>query len=426
VVSRQVLPIRSARATLGVPGDKSIAHRAAILGAIAEGVTAIEGFPPSQDCVCTLAALRSMGVSIDRDGTSVAIAGAGLHGLREPAVVVHLGNSGTAIRLLAGLAAGQPFRTVLTGDASIRRRPMDRIVKPLTQMGARIRGEENDTRAPLHIYGGNLHGIHYETPVASAQVKSAVLLAGLFAEGATSVREPHASRDHTERMLVGFGARVRREGTWVSVEPRPTLSGWSLRVPGDISSAAFFLVAGLLVSDADVRIEGVGVNPTRTGILDALREMGADISVERETMVGGEPVADIRARTSRLRAATFGGDLVVRMMDELPILALAASQAHGETLVRDAAELRVKETDRIAAIVGELGQLGIEVTPAADGFRVRGPQKVRGGSCQSRGDHRIAMTGAIAGLIAENPTVVHDVAWVDTSFPGFWELLQRL
>lgn len=428
VTDRWIRPLARprSRTVLRVPGDKSISHRAAILGAIAEGATVIEGFLTSEDCLNTLNALSSMGVSIRRDGELVHLTGVGLDGLREPHSVIDVGNSGTGIRLLTGLAAGQPFRTVLTGDASIRRRPMDRIVKPLTLMGARIRGEQGGSLAPLHVEGGNLRGIRYESPVASAQVKSAILLAGLYADGETTVTEPALSRDYTERMLTVFGGAVRRDGLSATVTPRPTLRGQMLSVPGDISSAAFFIVAGLLAPDAEILIENVGVNPTRTGLLDALKMMGADLTIERERMQGGEPVADIRARTSSLRGAEFGGDMIVRMIDEIPILALAAARAEGETVVRDAAELRVKETDRVQTITAELGNLGVRVSPVPDGFRIRGRQRILGGETTSHGDHRIAMTAAIAGLIAEQPTTVRDVACVATSFPNFWELLSEL
>lgn len=424
--AKRVHPLRRLRATLRVPGDKSISHRAALLGAIAEGVTVVEGFLTSEDCLNTLRALASMGVRIERDGDRVVLHGVGLEGLQEPKKVIDVGNSGTGIRLLAGLAAGQPFRTVLTGDASIRRRPMGRIVEPLTRMGARIRGEAHNTLAPLEIEGGNLHGIRYESPIASAQVKSAILFAGLYADSPTTVVEPTLSRDHTERMFVAFGAELSREGTSVTVQPRPTLIAQTLSVPGDFSSAAFFLVAGLLVPDAEIVLTGVGLNPTRTGLLTALRSMGAVIQVENERFLGGEPVGDIRVRSSSLRGAEFGGALIVEMIDEIPLLALAASQAEGETLVRDAAELRVKESDRIATIVEELGHLGVAVTPLPDGFHIVGPQRLRGGACKSHGDHRIAMTAAIAGLIASEPVIVHDIACIETSFPTFWDTLNAL
>lgn len=424
--AKTVHPLRRLRATFSVPGDKSISHRSALLGAIAEGVTVVEGFLTSEDCLNTLRAVESMGVRVEREGDRVVLHGVGLDGLREPKQVVDVGNSGTGIRLLAGLAAGQPFRTVLTGDASIRRRPMGRIVEPLTRMGARIRGEANNTLAPLEIYGGNLHGIRYESPLASAQVKSAILLAGLYADSPTTVVEPTLSRDHTERMLVAFGAELRREGNSITVQPRPTLTAQTLKVPGDLSSAAFFLVAGLLVPDAELVLTDVGINPTRTGLLTALRTMGAAIQVENERSLGDEPAGDIRVRSSSLRGAEFGGALIVEMIDEIPILALAASQAEGETLVRDAAELRVKESDRIATIVEELGNLGVQMTPLPDGFRIVGPQRLRGGTCKSHGDHRIAMTAAIAGLIASEPVTVCDIACIETSFPTFWETLNAL
>ena len=425
MTSRTVRPITSARATIRVPGDKSISHRVAILGSIATGVTTVEGFLVGEDCLNTVGAMRRMGVDIEQDGDRLAITGVGLDGLREPPTIVDVGNSGTAIRLLAGVAAGQPFSTTITGDASIRRRPMDRIVKPLSAMGARISSASAGLLAPLTIEGGELHGIEYDSPVASAQVKSATLLAGLFASGPTTVREPALSRDHTERMLIAFGASLTRGGTSVTVSPRPDLTAQNVQIPADISSAAFFLVAGLLGRDARITCAGVGVNPTRTGIVDALQAMGGDVRADAEHVSGAEPVADLTASTSALRGASFGGDAIVSMIDELPLIALAGSQARGQTVVRDAAELRVKETDRIDTIVSELGALGVEVQPRPDGFVVDGPQTVRGGECESHGDHRIAMMCAVAGLIAERPTTVHDVDCVNTSFPTFWELLDQ-
>lgn len=426
MTSRTVRPIASSRATIRVPGDKSISHRAAILGSIATGVTTVEGFLDGEDCLNTARAMRLMGADIERDGDRLVIRGVGLEGLREPSTIVDVGNSGTAIRLLSGLAAGQPFTTTITGDASIRRRPMDRIATPLSAMGARVRGSSGRMLAPLTIDGGGLRGIEYDSPVASAQVKSATLLAGLYADGPTTVREPSLSRDHTERMLIAFGADIERNGVSVTVSPRPDLTGQVVTVPGDISSAAFFLVAGLLTPDARVTCEGVGVNPTRTGIVDALRAMGGDVQSDAEQVSGAEPVANLTASTSSLRGAAFGGEVIVTMIDELPLLALAASQARGRTVVRNAAELRVKETDRIAKIVSELGALGVEVQPRPDGFVVDGPQSVRGGECESHGDHRIAMTCAVAGLVAHGPTTIHDVDCVNTSFPTFWKLLGRL
>jgi 3-phosphoshikimate 1-carboxyvinyltransferase len=426
MASRTVHPVHGSRATIRVPGDKSISHRAAILGAVATGVTTVRGFLESEDCLNTLRAVQAMGASVGQDKGLVVVRGVGLDGLREPATVVDVGNSGTGIRLLSGLAAGQDFTTTITGDASIRQRPMDRIVKPLTAMGATITGASGGMYAPLTIRGGGLHGIEYDSPVASAQVKSATLLAGLYADSATTTREPSLSRDHTERMLTVFGADVRRDGLAVTVSPRPELTGQDVVVPSDISSAAFFIVAGLLVADATVTCVAVGVNPTRTGILDALRAMRGDVRPQREVMSGAEPVADLETSTSSLRGAEFGGDEIVTMIDELPLVALAASQAHGRTVVRDAAELRVKETDRIATIVSELANLGVEVAPRPDGFVIEGPQPIRGGECESHGDHRIAMMCAVAGLIADRPTTVHNVECVNTSFPTFWELLEQL
>ena len=425
MASRQIQPKRSSRAILSIAGDKSISHRAAIFGSISEGVTTVENFLTSDDCLNTVNAMRMMGVAIEREGATLSITGVGLDGLRVADDVIDVGNSGTGIRLLTGLVAGQKFNTVLTGDASIRRRPMDRIIQPLRQMGATIHGEGGDRLAPLRVTGSSLNGTHYRSPVASAQVKSCVLIAGLYANGETTETEPSLSRDHTERMLMGFGATVTRDGLTVTVAPRPS-RGMRVTVPGDISSAAFFIVAGLILPDAEIVIENVGVNPTRDGIIEALKAMGADITLERERVMGAEPVADLRVKSSELSGAEFGGDLIVRMIDEIPILALAASQASGTTVVRDAEELRVKETDRIATISSELAQLGVQVVPSPDGFTITGKQKVRGGACSSRGDHRIAMTAAVAGLVAETPVTVSEIECIYTSFPTFWEVLSQI
>ncbi|GIX06234.1 MAG: 3-phosphoshikimate 1-carboxyvinyltransferase [Candidatus Poribacteria bacterium] len=425
-MDQEIHPRRILRAQIVVPGDKSISHRVAIFGALAHGTTVVDGFLTSLDCLNTLQALRQLGVPVRQEGSRVWIEGVGLDGFRESPEPIDVGNSGTAIRLLAGLCAGQPFRTTLTGDASIRRRPMDRIVRPLRMMGAQVSGVDGDRYAPLTIRGGSLRAIHYRSPVASAQVKSCVLLAGLYADGPTAVTEPALSRDHTERMLTAFGAKVEREGLTVTVWPRPQLRAQRWTVPGDFSSAAFFLVAGLLMPDAEWVLKGVGINPTRTGLLDALRAMGGRIELENERLVGAEPVADLRVFSSRLVGAEFRGEWIVRMIDEIPVLALAASQAAGETIVRDAQELRVKESDRIATIAETMGRLGVQVETYPDGFRIVGPQPIRSGSCSSFGDHRIAMTAAVAGLLADGPVRIEDVACVETSFPGFWKVLAEL
>ena len=408
------------------PGDKSISHRSVMMGAIAEGVTEIENFLTGEDCIATIGAFENMGVSIEGTGTSsVMVHGVGLNGLKEPGDILDMGNSGTSMRLISGILAGQPFYSVMTGDASLRSRPMNRIADPLRLMGAKVYGRAGD-HAPLTIIGGDLEPIRYKTPVASAQIKSCILLAGLFAHGETIVTEPAASRDHTERMLRAFGADILCEGLTRRVKGKPKLTGHKIIVPGDISSAAYFLVAALLCRDSEIVIRNVGVNPTRAGILDALKAMGALISLENYREGSGEPVADLRVKSSQLKGGNFSGGLIVRMLDEIPLLALAATQADGETTIRDAAELRVKETDRIAATVSELRKIGAQVEEFDDGMVIAGGCKLEGGECKSHGDHRMAMSLAVAGLISESGVEIHDVACVNTSFPGFWEMLSSL
>ena len=421
------------RGEITVPGDKSISHRAIILGALAEGETIVSNLSPGEDNARTIAALRAMGVRIAPRGSTIAVAGAGLRGLSEPAGPIDCGNSGTSMRLLAGVAAGQPFTTTLTGDRYLLRRPMRRIVDPLAAMGARIggeRGEGEEIRAPLVIAGppggGPLHPIDYELPVASAQVKSAILLAGLYARGRTSVTEFAPTRDHTERMLRAFGAEVTREGNRIAVTGEPRLRGTRVDVPGDLSAAVFFLVAALITPGSEVRVRGVGVNPTRTGALDILRAMGGDLEIEAAGERGGEPVADIVARSSRLRATDVRGELVARAIDEFPILAVAAAGAEGTTRVREAAELRTKEADRIEAMVTELRKLGVRARAVPDGMDIEGSAALTGARCSSHGDHRVAMALAVAALRARGETVIEGAEMVATSFPGFRETLDKL
>lgn len=419
-----VRPGSPVRGTLRAPGDKSISHRAALLGAIASGTTQVEGFLRAGDCLSTLRCLRHLGASIEEAPPDrLVIRG---RDLREPEEILDVGNSGTTIRLLAGVLAGHPFHSVLTGDASIRRRPMDRVAEPLRRMGARISGRDGGRLAPLSIDGGGLRGISYATPVPSAQVKSAILLAGLFAEGETAVREPQLSRDHTERMLGAFGVPVARDGLTVRLRGPAALRGAALRVPGDLSSAAYFLVAAALVPGSWVRVEDVGLNPTRTGVLDILRLMGAAVEVDGLRDEAGEPAGTVTVRASRLHGAVIGGDLVPRAIDELPVVAVAACLAEGETVIRDAAELRVKESDRIAALARELGRLGAAVEARPDGLAIRGGPRLRGGRAASGGDHRIAMALAVAGLCADGPVVIDDPACIRTSFPEFEAILRRV
>lgn len=421
-----IRPCSRLRGTVRVPGDKSISHRAAIFAALAQGTTRIDGFLESEDCLATLTCLRQLGVSIHKTGEgSYEIAGAGSNGLKEPDDILDCGNSGTTMRLLAGVLAGQPFFSVLTGDASLRRRPMDRIIKPLSQMGANITGRSNNTRAPLAIKGAKLQGCSYESPVASAQVKSAILLAGLSARGWTTVREPCLSRDHTERLLQYFGVPVKKEGLMVTVPGGSSLQAKPVKVPGDMSSAAFLLVAACIVPESDILLKGVGINPTRTGILDVLQEMGADIAIQPESSEV-EPAATIRVKSSRLRAIEIGGDRIPSLIDELPVLAVAAAFATGRTVIRDAQELRVKESDRIAIMAGELAQQGVMVEERPDGLIIAGGQPIRGGNVKSHGDHRVAMSLAVLGLRASSPLSIEGAEVIATSFPNFVPTLQQL
>jgi 3-phosphoshikimate 1-carboxyvinyltransferase len=424
---RQSGPLRG---HVRVPGDKSISHRALILGAIADGASRIENYLPAADCRATLGAVRALGVEVvEASGASLVIHGRGLRGLQEPGDLINCVRSGTTMRLLAGLLAGQPFLSVLGGEAQLRRRPMRRIVEPLRLMGATILGRDGGRLPPLAVQGGDLHGIDYTLPVASAQVKSALLLAGLYADGPTTIRESGPARDHTERMLGAMGTRLEpgnREVRELRIWPGESLGPLDVEVPGDVSSAAFLVVAATLVPRSEILVEGVGVNPTRAGLLDSLGTMGAAVTVERRRDVSGEPVADLAVRASELRGVEIGGDTVVRMIDEFPILAVAATQAQGETRVRDASELRVKETDRIATTVAELRRLGAEIEARADGFVVSGPTPLAGTTVHSHGDHRLAMALAVAGLVASGETVVQDVACIADSFPGFEALLGRI
>ena len=414
---------RRIRGAVTPPADKSISHRAAIFNAISRGEAVVENFLRSADSLATLGCLRKMGVSWELEDETLRITGSGRDGLREPSSVLDCRNSGTSMRLLAGLLAPQPFLSILNGDSSLRSRPMSRVIEPLRQMGAQIWGREGDTKAPLVIRGGPLKGISYRLPVASGQVKSALLIAGIFAEGETVVEEPEPTRDHTERMLLAMGADVRfGEGPFARIAPlRGELAAMSLRVPGDISSAAPWLVLGAIHPDAEIHIRGVCVNATRTGILDALSMMGADVHLEEERTWGAEPVADIVVRSSKLRGAVIEGALVPRAIDELPLLALAGCFARGETVIRDAAELRAKESDRIRTTVANLRRMGAKIEETADGMRVRGGQRLNGASISSSGDHRLAVMSGIAGMVAGGETVVRNSSAVAVSYPRFWE-----
>ncbi len=411
--------------SLRVPGDKSISHRAVMLGAIADGVTEVTGFLEGEDALATVAAFRAMGVDIQgpEDGR-VTIRGVGRDGLQAPQGPLYLGNSGTSMRLLAGLLAGQRFDSELTGDASLSRRPMRRVTRPLAEMGARIDTTPEGT-APLYIHGGQrLRAIDYDLPVASAQVKSAILLAGLYAEGRTCVREPAVTRDHTERMLRAFGFEVTREDHGICLVGGGRLSATALQVPADISSAAFFLVAATIAPGSELVLKDVGINPTRTGVIHILRGMGADIRIENERTFGDEPVADLRVRHAPLHGIHIPEDLVPLAIDEFPVLFVAAALAEGETVLTGAEELRVKESDRIQVMADGLQALGARAEPTADGIRIHGGS-LHGGTVDSHGDHRIAMAFTVASLRTDGPVRIRDCANVATSFPGFPELASQ-
>lgn len=401
-------------------------HRAIILGAIAHGETRINGFLAAEDCLRTIGAFQGLGVEISRGKESVSIMGGGFHGLKESADVIDLGNSGTGIRLLSGVLAGQEFFSVLTGDSSLRQRPMRRVVEPLRQMGAVIQGRRGGDHAPLAILGRPLNGIRYDLPILSAQVKSALLLAGLNATGKTTIHEQAKSRDHTERLLRYFGVEVEEQNLTVSVKGPVTLQGREVQVPADISSAAFLMVAASAVKGSQVTLLEVGVNPTRTGVLEILLEMGADIKAENPRELCGEPVADITVKSGPLRGAMIKGEKTLRALDEFPILCVAAALASGETIITDAKELRVKESDRISVMVQELSKMGVQIEEFPDGVRIVGKGRIQGAVCDSHGDHRVALSLSVAGLVAKGETMVRNTECIETSFPGFYPLLESL
>jgi len=435
MASLTITPGRPLQGTISVPGDKSITHRAIILTSLASGMSRVSRYCRGEDCLNTMRAFQALGVRIDESADELSVHGKGLWGLIEPNEPIDCGNSGTGIRLLAGLLAGQDFFTVLTGDESIRRRPMGRIVKPLREMGATITGRKGGELAPLAVQGSRLRAISYVSPVASAQIKSSLLLAALFAEGTTRITEPRLSRDHTERMFQFFGIGLRREGTSVLVDGRPSV-GWNavpqLVVPGDFSAAAFFIVGATIVPGSDVTIHHVGINPTRTGLLDVMTSMGADIQLLNQREEAGEPVADIRVKSARLHGVAIGPDLIPRTIDEFPILCVAAAVAEGETIISGAEELRVKESDRIATVSAELGAMGAQIAEKPDGMVLKGlgvaakNGRLRATHGRSHGDHRVAMSLAIAGLTASGPTLIDETACIETSFPDFHHTLLNL
>ena len=428
---KKITRITGLKGTLTVPGDKSISHRAIMFGSLAEGTTTIHGFLKGADCLSTIDCFRKMGISIEEKEDTIYVHGKGLHGLHKPEETLDVGNSGTTTRLISGILAGQNFDTVLSGDASLNSRPMGRIMKPLSMMGADITSIHDTGCAPLSIKGRSLNAIHYDSPVASAQVKSCVLLAGLYANGKTSVTEPALSRDHTERMLRSFGANIVSDKNTCTITPPETLHGQHIEVPGDISSAAFFIVAALITPNSEITINNVGINDTRAGILKVCQDMGADITLLNAREEGGEPVADLLVKTSSLRGTIVEGDIIPALIDELPVIALMACFAKGQTIIKDAHELRVKESDRIAIMTENLGAMGADIIDTDDGFIINSRSDntiptLHGASINCSMDHRIAMTFAVAGLNADGETIITDSDCVDVSYPGFFAQLKQL
>lgn len=421
-----IKPSGKLRGEITVPGDKSISHRSVMLGSIAKGDTRISGFLTGEDCLSTIDCFKKLGIDIEVNGTDVTVHGKGLKGLSAPAETLDVGNSGTTLRLMSGILSAQPFTTRLTGDSSIQKRPMGRVASPLGLMGAKITSENEKMTAPLTIEGQSLHGIDYTLPVASAQVKSALILAGLYADGETRITEPEATRDHTEIMLNYLGADIRKEGDTIVVRPAAELTGKDITVPGDISSAAYFIAAALISKDSEVLIKNVGVNPTRTGIITAFKAMGGNIELTNERTVCGEPVADILVRSSRLHGVVIKGAIIPKLIDEIPVIAAAACYASGETVIADAAELRVKESDRIKTMAAELGRMGATVIQTDDGMIILGGIPLHGAVCESYNDHRVAMSVAVAALGAKGETQIKDCGCVDISFPGYFDALKSL
>ena len=414
-----------------LPGDKSISHRAVILNSLARGRAATENFAPGVDCLSTVSCLKALGVKIGREGSrdspTVSVSGTGADGLREASDVLDAQNSGTTMRLLGGLLASQPFLSVITGDSSLRNRPMGRLIQPLKLMGADVWGRGQDSFAPLVIKGKELRGIDYTLPVPSAQIKSAILLAGLFARGSTVLHQKIPSRDHTERMLPHMGANVESKGNTIALMPLTSpLRALNLRIPGDISSAAYFLVAAAVHPDARILIRDCGINPTRTGIIDVLLAMGARLEIDHERLEAGEPLADIVVESSELKGIEVSGDIIPRLIDEIPVLAVAGCIAKGKTVIRGAGELRVKESDRIATVVNELSRLGARIEPLPDGMAIYGGRLLSGTEVESHLDHRLAMSLAVAGLIAKGETTISHAQVAKVSYPAFWQTLQQI
>lgn len=414
--------IKKAVGQIKVPGDKSISHRAVMLGSLANGVTEISGFLKGADCLSTIDCFRKMGIDIDINGENVTVHGNGLRGLKKPDEMLYTCNSGTTTRLLCGILAGQNFDTSITGDASIQKRPMGRVVQPLSMMGAKIENEY----CPLYITGTKLHGIDYKMPVASAQVKTAIILAGLYADGETVIHEIEKSRDHTELMLSAMGADLTVDNLDITVKPTNDLTAFNVDVPGDISSAAFFLVLGAIMPNSQITVTNVGINPTRTGIIDVLKDMGADITLENVHTSAGETVADITVRSSSLKGTTVGGDIIPRLIDELPIIAVAAVFANGQTVIKDAQELKVKETNRIRAVVDEFNKCGIDITETDDGMIINGGKSIHGADFKTYGDHRMAMSLTVLAQLADGESTLDDSDCACVSYPTFFDDFYKL
>ena len=414
--------INSARGEITVPGDKSISHRAVMLGSLASGTTYIKGFLKGADCLSTIDCFKRMGIDIQTENDLITVHGKGLHGLSEPSGMLYTGNSGTTTRLLCGILAGQPFNTSITGDASICRRPMKRVTEPLSLMGANIEGDY----CPLHIKGTKLNGIDYRMKVASAQVKTALILAGLYADGETVIHETEKSRDHTELMLGAMGADIAVNNLDITVTPGNELHAQNTTVPGDISSAAFFMVLGAVMPNSCITIKNVGINPTRTGIIDVLEDMGAKLKIENTRLSSGESVADITVSTSALHGVTIGGSIIPRLIDELPVIAAAAVFADGEMVIKDAQELKVKESNRISAVVNEFSKCGIDIMETEDGMIIRGGKPIHGADFVTRGDHRMAMSLAVLAQLADGDSTLDDAECVDVSYPSFFDDFYKL
>lgn len=418
--------VNSLKGEVSIPGDKSISHRAVMFGSLAEGTTEVTNFLQGADCLSTISCFRKLGIEIENTSQRILIHGKGLHGLTEPSDTLDTGNSGTTTRLISGILAGQRFTTILNGDASIQTRPMKRIITPLSMMGADITSLKGNDCAPLRICGGQLRGITYKSPVASAQVKSCVLLAGLYADAPTSVTEPVLSRNHTELMLAGFGAHVASSGTTATIEPEPDLNGMKIEVPGDISSAAYFLAAGLMIPNSEILIKNVGINPTRDGILRVAKEMGGDITILNEKTSGGEPTCDLLVRSSSLKGVTIGGEIIPTLIDEIPMIAVMACFAEGITTIKDAQELKVKESNRIDTVVTNLKAMGAHIEATDDGMIIEGGYPLHGAVIDSHLDHRIAMSFAIGALGADGETRIEGADCVKISYPEFYQTLEKL